>query len=203
MKRTEEEAAQTRQTILDTALNVFSKKGYKATRLQDVAEAAGVTRGAVYHHFGNKAGLFQQLVESASQEGNAVVAEAIAEGGSFVEICERILTRSFEAIVNDARMRQTMRLYLFQADMSSELSQISDMLRESAVTAVQGLAGFMQMAISAGQLKSDLDPEVAARAFLAYQNGVIQLWLTNPDAFSLEAQAAPLAKAFLYGLASS
>ncbi|MEM7111039.1 MAG: TetR family transcriptional regulator [Chloroflexota bacterium] len=201
MKRTEQEAAQTKQTILDAALNIFSQKGYNATRLQDIASAAGVTRGAVYHHFGNKAGLFQELVESASQGGNTVIAEAIAEGGSFVEICERILTRSFEMIAKDRKMRETMMLYLFKTDISSELSQFSETLREQAITAVQGLAGFMQMGIGAGQLNADLDPEVAARAFLAYQNGVIQLWLTNPDAFSLEAQAAQLAKAFLYGFA--
>jgi len=58
MRRTKEEAAQTRQELLDAALTVFSQEGYEAARLQDIAQAAAVTRGAIYHHFGNKAGLF-------------------------------------------------------------------------------------------------------------------------------------------------
>ena len=78
-----------------------------------------------------------------------------------------------------------LKLYLFKTDVSSELSEFSDMLREQSITAVQGLSGFIQMGIASGQLRADLEPDVAARPFLAYQNGVIQLWLTNTDAFSL------------------
>ena len=44
MRRTKEEAEQTRQKLLDAALTVFSQKGYTATRLEDVARMAGVTR---------------------------------------------------------------------------------------------------------------------------------------------------------------
>ncbi|MCK5430999.1 MAG: TetR family transcriptional regulator [Anaerolineales bacterium] len=59
-------SAQTRQDLLAAALTVFSNKGYEAARLEDIAEMAGVTRGAIYFHFGNKAGLFMALVEDAS-----------------------------------------------------------------------------------------------------------------------------------------
>jgi len=62
MKRTQEEAAKTRQDLLDAALQVFSQQGYQAARLQDIAKAAGVTRGAIYHHFGSKAELFNTLM---------------------------------------------------------------------------------------------------------------------------------------------
>ena len=62
MRRTKEEAAQTRQDLLAAALTIFSQKGYEAARLEDIAEMAGVTRGAIYFHFGNKAGLFMALV---------------------------------------------------------------------------------------------------------------------------------------------
>jgi TetR/AcrR family acrAB operon transcriptional repressor len=49
MRRTKEDAEQTRQDLLDAALTIFSKKGYTATRLEDIAKVAGVTRGAIYH----------------------------------------------------------------------------------------------------------------------------------------------------------
>lgn len=201
MRRTAEDAAQTRQDILDAALKVFSAKGFSSTRLQDVAAAADVTRGAVYHHFGNKAGLFNALMQETSSGGNNIVADAIAEGGSFLEICERILTRGFTQVATNERVRQTMKLYLFKSDFSAELADFADSLKQQAVISVQAIAQFMQIAIEQGELKADLDPEVAARAFIAYQNGIVQLWLLNTDAFSLVEQGPYLARAFLYGLA--
>lgn len=202
MKRTAEEAAQTRQEILDAALDVFSDKGFHAARLQDIATAAGVTRGAVYHHFGNKAGLYDQLIAAGSEGGNTIVADAIGAGGTIVEICERILVSSFEQIATDGRARKTMQLYLFKSDFSAELSHITEQLEQAAVTDIQAIAGYMQMGIGQGDLQSDLDPEDAARAFVAFQNGVIQLWLLNTKAFSLVERAPHLARAFLNGLAA-
>ena len=52
MRRTQEEAEKTKSDLLAAGLKVFSKKGYQATRLNDIATAAKVTRGAIYHHFG-------------------------------------------------------------------------------------------------------------------------------------------------------
>ena len=202
MKRTAEEAAQTRAALLDAALEVFSQKGYSATRLQDIAAEAGVTRGAVYHHFKNKAGLFQALMEAATQGGGDILAEAIAAGGSFLDICERILVATFELVATDKRARDTMNIYLFKSDFSAELQPFAESLKEQAVLSVQGVVGFVQMGIAQGDIKPNLDPEIVARSFLAYQNGVIQLWLMNQDAFDLKESAPQLARAFLYGLAS-
>lgn len=201
MKRTAEEAAKTRADLLDAALTVFSQKGYSAARLQDIATAAGVTRGAVYHHFKNKAGLFEALMASASESGSNILADAIAAGGSFLDICERILIASFAQVATDQRARDTMSIYLFKSDFSAELQPFADTLKQQAVDSVKGVVGFIEMGIAQGELKPDLDPEVIARSFLAFQNGVIQLWLLNPEAFDLETSARELARAFLYGIA--
>lgn len=94
MKRTKEEADQTRQALLDAALATFSRKGFAATRLEEIAEAAKVTRGAIYHHFRNKLDLYRTLIGEASQRGGAAIQRAISEGGSFVEVCTHILVYS-------------------------------------------------------------------------------------------------------------
>ncbi|MGZ9164459.1 MAG: TetR family transcriptional regulator, partial [Anaerolineales bacterium] len=66
MRRTKEEAAVTRATLLKTALSVFSAKGYAAATLDDVATAAKVTRGAIYWHFKSKADLYNTLTQELS-----------------------------------------------------------------------------------------------------------------------------------------
>ena len=73
MKRTKEEAAITRQVLLKQALGVFSQKGYAATTLQDIAEAAELTRGAIYWHFGSKAELYNTLLREYSDKGNVIM----------------------------------------------------------------------------------------------------------------------------------
>ncbi|MFK7804827.1 MAG: TetR family transcriptional regulator [Anaerolineae bacterium] len=201
MKRTAEEAAKTRTDLLDAALVVFSQRGYSAARLQDIAAAAGVTRGAVYHHFQNKAGLFEALMEAASQQGNSIVSDAISAGGSFLDICEQILITSFEMVATNKKARDTMSIYLFKSDFSAELQSFAETLKQQAVLSVQGVAEFVKMGIAQGELKPDLDPEVVARSFIAFQNGVIQLWLLNQEAFDLKEGARDLARTFLYGIA--
>ncbi len=91
MKRTKEEAEQTRQALLDAALVIFSRKGFAATGLEEIAERAKVTRGAIYHHFKNKRDLYLTLMREGSQRGGAAIQRAISEGGSFVDVCTHIL----------------------------------------------------------------------------------------------------------------
>jgi len=62
-RRTKEEAAETRQQILDTALDVFSRKGYSRTTFVDIAAPIGLTKGAVYWHFKSKTDLLVALIE--------------------------------------------------------------------------------------------------------------------------------------------
>lgn len=61
MGATKEQAEITRKNLLKAGLKVFSGKGFAATRLEDIAKEAGVTRGAIYWHFKNKLELFCTL----------------------------------------------------------------------------------------------------------------------------------------------
>jgi len=63
MRRTKSEAESTRKSILQAALTVFSKKCYHSTTLEEIAECAKMTRGAVYWHFKNKEDLLNNLLD--------------------------------------------------------------------------------------------------------------------------------------------
>lgn len=64
----EERSEKSRQQILDAALKLFSHRGYGATSVRDVAEAAGVSKGNVYHHFPDKETIFRALIDRYFQE---------------------------------------------------------------------------------------------------------------------------------------
>jgi AcrR family transcriptional regulator len=200
MKRTKEEADQTRQALLDAALVTFSRKGFAAARLEEIAEAAKVTRGAIYHHFENKLDLYLTLMQEASQRGGTAIQRAISEGGSFVEICTHILVYSLSLLEDDHQFREVMALSLSSSEQASELSPIAKMRQEQSKALVEGIAAYMQQGVAQGLLRPDVDALTAARAFLAYQNGLISLWLANREAFSIKAFAPTLASVLMEGL---
>ncbi len=202
MRRTKEAAENTQRELLDAALTTFGQKGYEATRLEDIARRAGVTRGAIYHHFSNKADLYKALVEQASGQGKVLIQKAVSKGGTFEDIVSRIFTSYFALLEDDNHFRDVVILTLSNMEVSNDLKDLARRRYEEARVLVENIAGFFNIAISSGQLRSDLDPEVAARALIAYQNGLTMLWLANTDVFSIKASAQVLTDVFLKGIVS-
>jgi TetR/AcrR family acrAB operon transcriptional repressor len=201
MRRTKEDADLTRQSLLNAALEVFSRMGFDAARLEDVAEAAGVTRGAIYHHFGGKAELFYALIDEADVSGSGAVQRAIAEGGGMLEISRRVIVYSLELLQKDSRYRQASELYLFNLGSSPDLARYQRERREQMAQPVQQIAGYIRTAQAQGEVRAELDPMTAAKAFLAYQTGLNFIWLLNPALISIEREAGTIADVFLYGIA--
>jgi AcrR family transcriptional regulator len=71
-----ERTAATRGALLAAARGLFAEKGYAATGGEEIVEAAGVTRGAMYHHFANKAEVFRAVFEELEAETMARIVEA-------------------------------------------------------------------------------------------------------------------------------
>lgn len=201
MRRTIEDAELTRQALLKAAIKVFSRQGYAATRLEDIAKAAKVTRGAVYHHFGSKTELFSQIIAKAEQTGDRAIQRARQEGGTFLEIIERILYHTLLLLENDGEYKASLALLLFNAWGSPELSPMSRRRQKKDMAQLKQIIGFFQAAHARGEIQADIEPEVVARAFVAYQNGLTLLQLALKDALSVEQHAEGLARTFVQGIA--
>ena len=200
MRRTKEEAAVTREQLLKKALNVFSKKGYTATTLQDIAQEADVTRGAIYHHFGGKAELYNTLVREYADRGNQIMGQAVSEGGTLLDILRRVFIRQLQVIEENREMRALMELYLFKTGSVPELEEGRQQQIEAGVGLVQMLSAIMSQGIEQGLLRSDANPTEMARAYVAFQNGLINLWLTTPEQFSLKDSAESFAEILIAGI---
>jgi len=97
----------TRQHILDAALRQFADRGYAGTSVQDIVDAASVTKPTLYYHFGNKAGLYQALVDYAHDERFRLMQEAAAKGQAVSEKLVEILNALFAFLRNN---RELMRI---------------------------------------------------------------------------------------------
>ncbi|HHE6468447.1 TPA: TetR/AcrR family transcriptional regulator [Providencia rettgeri] len=70
-RRTQAQMAETRANLLTTAREHFSRLGYAETSMDEIAASVNLTRGALYHHFGDKQGLFTAVVEQIDSQMNA------------------------------------------------------------------------------------------------------------------------------------
>ena len=200
MRRTKEEAEATRQTILDTALIEFAEKGYSATKLHDIALKAGVTRGAIYWHFENKADLYLKLQDEISGEANAIIQAAIDEGGTFQDIIKRVLVRSLEYMERSERFRSFMQLLYTKTEMSPELEKGWEKNIEQGENTLQGLIQIFEAAREEGQINQGVNPRELAFTFLALQNGAATLRIMLDESYSLSDMADGIANILLHGI---
>jgi AcrR family transcriptional regulator len=112
VRRTRAEMEETRASLLATARCVFSEQGYAATSMDDLTAQAGLTRGALYHHFGDKKGLLAAVVAQLDAETDARL-QAISDGAAdtwdgFLRRCGAYLEMALEPeiqriVLRDAR----------------------------------------------------------------------------------------------------
>lgn len=102
-----EQRAETRRALLSEGRRRFAQDGYHAVVLEEVAHSVGVTKGAAYHHFGSKAGLFKAVVEQAQQE----VADRVARSAeAHEEPWQQLIAgcRAFLAASSDSDLQRIM-----------------------------------------------------------------------------------------------
>ncbi|MGC5168830.1 TetR/AcrR family transcriptional regulator [Luteimicrobium sp. DT211] len=155
------------RAILDAALDVFARRGYADTSLDEVAELAGVAKPTIYNHFGDKAGLFAAVVETSSQDANTKVANVIAATSTSPDDLRselETLARSLVGCLQGGAGSATMRLQLVEGARFPELiSRVRDGNRDRTLDL---LAGKLAQLSATGHL-SVRDPGRAARQLMA------------------------------------
>ncbi len=101
MRRTQQDrSAGTKAALVAAARELFATRGYQAVPADEITRAAGVTRGALYHHYADKQGLFRAVVEELERELTEEIEAAFTQGpdpltgmtlglGVFLDACLR------------------------------------------------------------------------------------------------------------------
>jgi AcrR family transcriptional regulator len=139
------------EEIIEAALEVFADRGFAATKLEDVARRAGVTKGTIYLYFENKEALFKALVRGTIvpviAKGEAV---AQAFSGSARDLFER-LVREYWRLVGETSLAGIPRLMIAEAGNFPELARF---YYEEVVTRGHRLmAGVIERGIKAGEFR--------------------------------------------------
>jgi len=187
---TKEEALETRCRILDAAVDVFHTLGVSHTSLADVANAAGVTRGAIYWHFKNKSDLFNAMCERVRLPMEAMILNGAEESavdplGQFRSWCLYALEQG----VHNPQTRKIFGVIFHKCEFVDQQDPIYARQQECFLQGRINIQRLLRYAIAKGQLPRNLDPILAAITVQALLSGIIDNWLFSPDSFDLGEQA--------------
>src|SRR6266498_3169936 len=99
----EEKKARTRAQLIDASAAVFARRGFVAASLDEVAEEAGLTKGAVYSNFASKEELFQGVIEDRLNEPMKHAADVIDSTMGTTEEMAQAGARAFVGVVQQER----------------------------------------------------------------------------------------------------
>ncbi|MCB2190105.1 MAG: TetR family transcriptional regulator [Deltaproteobacteria bacterium] len=127
-RRTNEQAQETREKILEGALNVFSEKGFSRATLSDIAKRIGMTRGAVYWHFKDKRELLVELIEAMNAKEKVLLAEKVPTLESLDDLLAQFLAR-IDYLETNKEFRKYIYFMSMQVEWATE-KQIFNRLRD-------------------------------------------------------------------------
>jgi AcrR family transcriptional regulator len=144
----------TRQAILAAARDRFGTAGYAATSIDAVATDARVTKGAVYHHFGSKPGLFRAVYEEVERAAQRTPGRRVAADAPVVEHLLAGVDAYLDAVMDPVVQRITL------VDAPAVLGLEPDGPAEADPGHI-GLRAVLAAAVDAGELV-DIDPDAVA-----------------------------------------
>ena len=192
-RSTKVEAIETRNRILDAAERVFHAQGVSRSSLEDVAQAAQVTRGAIYWHFKNKGDLFDAMLERVK-----LPMEALVEAGGDMHQADPLgqLRTALIFVLQEIALNPQSRMVFDIVFLKCELVEASDPLwvrrQHGARKAHATFERIMHNAILRGQLPEALDVPLASAALRGTISGLISNWVFIPTQFDLAGEAARL-----------
>jgi len=126
-RKTKLQALETRQQILDAAVQEFSARGVASTSLTDIANAAGVTRGAIYWHFKNKVELFNGVWEECESQMHSLELEYQTKfPNNPLRVLREILIYFLRATVNNPRRRALMEIIFHKCEFVGEMTSVHE-----------------------------------------------------------------------------
>lgn len=202
VRRTKEEAQATRNLILDTAEVVFHERGVSRSTLNDIAQSAGLTRGAIYWHFKDKADVFNAMMqrvilpleEAALRSDDEAIDDPLA-------YMRNNFTHALRLTVNDPQVRRVFEIATHKVEYVEETQAVRDRHLATRDECLLHAQRGITLAMKRGLLPKRIPARTAALGLHALIDGLIQNWMLDPEAFDLVKVGQQVLDTYLAGLA--
>jgi AcrR family transcriptional regulator len=188
------QAFQTRQKIVDTALQLFGKKGYEAVTVDDICDEAGVSKGAFYHHFPSKDQILLEKFMSIDSFYRQLEKD-IAMEKSCVDKLRRV---SVEAMgeISDFGIDILTVAYASQLRTDKKTSELASNNRH-----IYKLIGsLLKEGQERGEFRKDIDIKKRTRTIVSSYRGLVVEWCLKNGGFDLVEAGRDLADNLLEGI---
>jgi TetR/AcrR family transcriptional regulator, fatty acid metabolism regulator protein len=184
--------------ILDAAASVFAGRGYHQTRMDDIVQESGLSKGAIYWYFKSKDDLFTALIERIfSQEVREI--QALLDADTPIALRLLDFTRM---VIHDMHQFETLGvlplIYEFYAE-TFRHEKLQHFLQTYYHTSSDLLSRLIQQGIAQGEIRP-VDPQQTSFTIIALYEGTILLWVFHQHQFSLEHQLLNSMQQLLTGL---
>lgn len=173
-----------RQAILNAAMEVFIGKGYQVATINDIAQRAGLSVGALYRYFPTKGEIMLALVHERLGRAPELFTRLTEGAGDPWERLERCL----ELFTTALRVRHpgTGRLLLVTLAEAVQHGEVRQGLHDRFAGLSEYLADIITEGIASGLFRPDVDPRTLATLLLSAADGVAVYWVTGAPGFDLQ-----------------
>lgn len=187
-------AQETRQLLLDAAHRLFATDGYGQTSVDAIINAAGISKGAFYHHFDSKEYLFNALIESRVRDCGEQMAAAVGTSGSLREAVEALARVGVQSLKDDP---DWLRLYMEFWRQALRDPNARKVMAGSMSHCRELVAEMLRAGQASGVVREDLDTDAAAAILNGVFDGVALQSEVDSDAVNLDKLAGPIADLIL------
>jgi len=202
-RRTKEEAAATRDSILDAAEKLFVQQGVSRTTLQHIATEAGVTRGAIYWHFDDKGALFNAMMERATLplEAELQLLDQSESADPLADLRDYMMA-VLRRTVEDPQARRVFEIVTLKVEFvdDDEMSAVRQRRKDNLSKWMARAERRIRLAKDKGQITCCGDAATAALAMFALIDGLIRNWMFDPESFDLLEMGRCVIDPYMQGL---
>lgn len=182
-------AQETRQKILEAASRVFGRRGYGQATVEDIANEAEISIGALYHHFSGKEELFKELLADHVRTAHHEF-EIVTGAASFRELVEQIAAFWLGHLKSEHEFGD---LFLEFSAEATRNPWAREIVSEHQRKDLRLIEGMIRIGQTAGVIRSELDSETAAILIAACLQGIELLQSVDPQGIDLGRLRRPLA----------
>lgn len=191
-RKKKEDAQKTRQQLIEAAIEQFATRGVTNTTLTDIADAAQVTRGAIYWHFSSKSEIFNAIWEQ-----QLPLRDIIRERLPFTENDDplRMLREQFIAalqyIAREPRQCALLQILYHKCEFNKELTSECD-IRKRIGFNYDNVRVLLERCLAQGVIDPQVNIDMTLIVFHGFFSGLIKNWLMNSDSINLYQHAPAL-----------
>lgn len=186
VRRTKTDALATRENILDSAGSLFVRQGVSRTTLEQIAVSAGVTRGAIYWHFEDKAALFNAMMERARMPLESAMglldcthqSDPLGALGEYAALV-------FRTTQTDPKARCVFEIATLKTEYVDDMTSVRLRRAQIADAWMAAAEGRVALALATGQARADAQPHAVALGLWALIDGLVRAWMIAPASFDL------------------